>query len=113
ATDGAGLYNSGAYSGTSDVLVDNTATDDGGGVFNNSGSLRLTTFVFNGNDASGANGDGGGMHASGGSVSLRGGLLVNNIAPRNGGGLNSSTAITLAAVSFNQNFAVDGGAIYM
>lgn len=90
-----------------------TATfKDGGGIYNNGGTLRLTNSTVSGNMA---RYDGGGIYNKGpGTVTLRNSTVSGNSASNTGGGIcNGGGTVTLtnSTVSGNMALAGDGGGI--
>jgi hypothetical protein len=69
---GAGLYdNDGTESVIRSTVTRNTASDQGGGIYNvNGGTMALTRSAVEGNTADGGPGSGGGIHNASGTVTL-------------------------------------------
>jgi len=78
---GAGLYdNDGTDSVIRSTVTRNTASDQGGGIYNvNGGTMALTRSAVEGNTADGGPGSGGGVYKASGTVTLdRSGVRKNN-----------------------------------
>ena len=90
AVNGAGLY---AASGnitiqSNSTITSNTATGNGGGIYASGGTVNVsasttTTEILKGNSAK----YGGGIYAAGGTVNFSNGVISNNYASEQGGGL--------------------------
>ena len=118
ALEGGALWNgSGLMTVSGSRITGNTASgpdlhDGGGGIFNNGGTLTVSSMAeISDNIANGTAGGGGGIHnAPNGTVSVSGSTLSGNVANRAGGGIEdqsglSGTAITLVDVDFTGNKA--------
>jgi hypothetical protein len=102
-----GVYNSGQITVTYSTILSNTATGDGGGLYNYLGTALLVNSTLSGNRA---DKDGGGVHVAGGSVSLYNGTVAFNSAGaalssvRSGGGVaNYSGTLNLKNSLIAQN----------
>jgi predicted outer membrane repeat protein len=85
AAKGAGIFNKGNLTLTDDFISGNTASGNGGGVYNAvGGSLNLCSCTLLGNKATNG-GNGGGIYSSG-SVQDCGSTIEDNYAAQNGGG---------------------------
>ncbi len=98
-------------------IGENDAVRAGGGIEIIEGTLNMTDVLMDLNVTGAAPGNGGGLHITGGANSnITGGIVSNNSAAREGGGLwNGSGVMTLDAVLIdaniaNGNAADDGGA---
>lgn len=93
------------------------ATNGGGGLFNDGGTLTVVNSTIEGNGALGASGSGGGIFSGGGRLTVRDTALEDNAANRAGGGV-EITGGTLSSTgnSYSGNMAGDapgnGGAIH-
>ncbi|MDX1545470.1 MAG: GEVED domain-containing protein, partial [Rhodothermales bacterium] len=123
---GGGLFNQNSPQNTTltnVVISGNTATEGfnnprGGGIFNNGGTLVLNSVTITGNTSV----EGGGLSNTNGSAltTFNGGLITNNDATDNGGGLHVLNGlVTLNGVTIQGNDADsdnnndgDGGGIY-
>jgi len=90
-------------------FINNNASDFGGGIFNNGGTLDLSDVLFENNSAE----RGAGLYNSGGEMTIHATGFVGNAAAESGGGLysvNSNTA--LIDVLFIENTALIGAGMY-
>jgi len=90
------------------TLSGNTSNRAGGAIEDNSGSsttIVLTNVTMDGNSTGAAPGNGGGLHITGpGNSTIRGGVVSNNTASAEGGGLwNGSGTMTVIGTSINNN----------
>jgi parallel beta-helix repeat protein/predicted outer membrane repeat protein len=99
-------------------FINNYASGDGGGLYNERGSLTVAQNNFSSNSArssvSGGNGSGGGIYTTG-NLSTTECNFLNNIASGSGGGIykTGSTLTTLTECNFLSNIAGgSGGATY-
>jgi predicted outer membrane repeat protein len=106
---GGGIYNNvGSPSLRYITFSGNSATVNGGGLYNSgSSNPTLTHVTFSGNSAE----YGGGMQNNGSSPSLNSVTFTNNTAS-NGGGLYNSGSPTLTNVTFSANSATFGGGMH-
>ena len=99
---------------TDSEISGNTAVRAGGGIEDNSGisTIMLTNVMLTGNSVSGPPGNGGGLHITGsGSATITGGMVSNNYAGLQGGGLwNGSGTMTITDVTIQNNEAAGGAA---
>ena len=113
--EGGGIYNSGDLFITNSNIINNTATEQGGGVFNAAGSgLTVSNSTFSGNAAN-ANWGGGGI-ANYGVMNVDGSFFTNNTAggTSNGGGgiLNRDTGTaTIDFTEISGNSGTYGGGL--
>ena len=98
-----------AFSGVT-VQNGNTSGDRfGGGIFNQGGTLTLTSSTVSSNTAGD---DGGGIHNSG-TLTLTGSTVSGNTAmDRNGGGIKNISTLTLTDSTISGNTASNGGGIH-
>uniref|UniRef100_UPI0036F37329 choice-of-anchor Q domain-containing protein n=1 Tax=Rhodopirellula bahusiensis TaxID=2014065 RepID=UPI0036F37329 len=113
ASEGGGLWNSSTGTMTinggaisSNVASGDDASNGGGGLFNDGGTLNVIDAVVGFNVADGASGSGGGILNEGGTLTISGNTnITNNTANRAGGGIEvtggSTTTITDALISSN------------
>ncbi|MGB7326256.1 MAG: CHRD domain-containing protein, partial [Rubripirellula sp.] len=95
-----------AVSGTTNIrnatISNNTATGDGGGVFNEIGALNVSATDFTGNTSGGDEpGEGGGAIFNEGTLEIIGGTISGNTATvglGNGGGIHNATTGTLTVI---------------
>lgn len=103
---GGGVFNQG-IGATANIfdsrIRGNQATTDGGGIFNN-GIMTLNGSTLDRNQARA----GGGINHFGGSLNMTNDTLSGNIATDNGGGLYSNSSAVLNLVTFSLNRASDG-----
>ncbi len=110
-SDGGGMYNNGGTVTLEDMTFSqNTASGNGGGLYSNGGSLTLKNVTFSSNSTS--SGSGGGMYNSG-TTTIQGGEFNANSASDRGGGLYNGSHATLTDVTFHDNdTGNDGGGMY-
>jgi hypothetical protein len=109
--DGGGIYNDrGTVTLTNSTVSDNSARY-GGGISNSWGTLTLTNTSVSNNSALY---NGGGLDNLVGSVTLTNTTVSDNMAPISGGGINSSLGtLTLTSSTISNNSSSDnGGGIY-
>ena len=106
---GGGIYNLGILSVTHSRITENTANDDGGGIFNNGGFMRITNSTIDHNIAT--NDDGGGIYNAGGKVTAINLTFFENTAGDKGGGVmaNGNGVTALKQVTFSGNTATTNG----
>jgi hypothetical protein len=107
--DGGGIYNNGGtLTITNSTFSGNSANNGGGGIYNNGGTLTITNSTFSGNSAN----SGGGI-ANGGSVvvSITNSTFSGNSATGLGGGgiYKSAGTLTITNSTFSGNNANQGG----
>ncbi len=103
--------NGGAFhiTGNGDAMVEtstisnNTAVNEGGGLWNGAGSMHILTSTISGNTS---NGDGGGVYNLAGSLMVSASTIVNNTASGIGGGIDNDplggqTTMTSSIVALN------------
>ena len=136
ADRGGGLWNEENLKLDSVAFASNSAEwREGGGMYNNGGSARLTSVTFKGNSAGTGGGlcnhddaslklldvtfednsatTGGGMHNQTGSPVLANVTFKGNSASNDGGGMsNQSSIVALSGVTFRDNTAYRGGGMY-
>jgi hypothetical protein len=108
ASYGAGIYNYGYATATlnNSVVIGNTASSIGGGMYNG-GTVTLTISTISGNNAS----DGGGLFNGGGTLALTNSTVSGNSSSSSGGGIgNSDGTLTLVNSTVSGNSAVFYGA---
>ncbi len=93
-TDGGGIYNFGTVNLNDNATIsDNQANSGGGGIYNSDGTVNLNGGTITGNDAFN---DGGGIYNyNGGKVELTAGTITGNSAGSYGGGIYLDTGSTL------------------
>jgi parallel beta-helix repeat protein len=107
---GGGIFNNSDLTLTNCTLKDNTATNNGGGIFSDSRStLKVTNCTFSGNTAT----IGGGGIFNSGNLTVTNSTLSDNSAATEGGGMfNSGTlVVTVSTLAGNSAGTSDGGAI--
>ncbi|HEX7395644.1 MAG TPA: CSLREA domain-containing protein, partial [Anaerolineaceae bacterium] len=92
----------------------NLTGDDGGGIFNNAGTLTITNSTFSGNstiyEGGGFGGAGGGVYTYGGPVTITNSTFSGNSASSQGGGIYiEAGTLTVTQSTFTQNNAGDSG----
>ncbi|WP_286766513.1 choice-of-anchor Q domain-containing protein, partial [Rhodopirellula sp. UBA1907] len=132
ASEGGGLWNSSTGTMTinggaisSNVASGDDASNGGGGLFNDGGTLNVIDAVIGFNVADGASGSGGGILNDGGTLTISGNTTIsNNTANRAGGGIevtggtiNTITGATISSNSVGVSPAVaapgNGGGIHV
>ncbi len=106
---GGAIYNGGTLTITNSTFSGNTATFNGGVIFNVFGStLEITNSTFSGNTA------GGGAITNDGTVTITGSTFSGNSATDDGGAIltSGSGSLTITNSTFSGNSADNGGAIY-
>ena len=108
---GGGMYNNSGSPRVSHVTFSGNSADDGGGMYNSGGSPTMSQMIFSGNSASSS---GGGMFINSGSPSVSQATFSGNSADGGGGMYNISVSNPMMSqVTFNGNFASDrGGGMY-
>ncbi|MDA1049213.1 MAG: S8 family serine peptidase [Planctomycetota bacterium] len=112
ATDGGGILNSGALTLTNIVVDGNTATDEGGGIYNGDDAvLTVTSSTISNNSATD---HGGGIFTQGGTtVQIADSTISNNqaLSGLGGGVFNNGGDVTIRRSTLSANHAgTDGGA---
>jgi CSLREA domain-containing protein len=110
-SDGGGMYNNGGTVVLEEMTFSqNTANGNGGGLYSNGGSVTLKNVTFSGNSVS--SGSGGGMYNAG-TTDAQGGEFNGNSASDRGGGLYNGSHATITDVTFHDNNSGnDGGGMY-
>jgi len=101
ATDGAGLYNSGAFANlalTGSSVKNNSAYGSGGGMYLNGGSAGITNSIVSNNSAI----LGGGLYSVSGTATLNDSTVSGNSA-NTGGGIHSAANLTLTSSTVSGN----------
>ena len=88
------------------LTITGGAASDGGGIYNDSGTLRLANVVVSGNSADSS---GGGIYNASGALKLANVIVSGNPAASGGGIYNRSGALTLTNSTVSGNSASDGG----
>jgi hypothetical protein len=116
--DGGGVHvNYGSFLMTGGTITGNFAEGYGGGVTTTGGSIALAGGLISGNHANG--GAGGGVRLTGGTdFSMTGGIIMDNDAHTNGGGVfvggTAGTSLTMSGGVISGNTAViRGGGVYV
>jgi hypothetical protein len=108
---GGGLYTTGQATLTDCDVTGNTASFNGGGIFNNKGVVTLThcQLTFNTSSAFG-----GGLSNIQGTVSLQSCFVFQDQAPNfGGGGIDDNGTATVSNCEFDGNTAAEGGGIHV
>ncbi|MEM9091956.1 MAG: choice-of-anchor Q domain-containing protein, partial [Cyanobacteria bacterium P01_F01_bin.53] len=121
ATDGCGIFNRERLTVTNSTVSGNTATDDGGGIWNLGASLTIENSTISDN-SSGSNG--GGIYSDtfgntlDSSVSVSNSTISGNTASNTGGGIyhnidltDASSTLTIHNSTLTDNSAATGGGI--
>ena len=94
ASEGGGLWNSATGSMTltnskvdANIASGDDATNGGGGIFNDGGTLTVGGTEIDDNLATGTSGSGGGIFSVAGTVNVTGSTISDNVANRAGGGV--------------------------
>lgn len=114
---GGGIFNDvgGTLTITSSAIEDNEAVRAGGGIEDNSGAglgVTLTNVILSDNEVNGPPGNGGGLHVTGaGDVTITGGVVTDNEAALEGGGLwNGTGTMTITNATISGNTAAGAAA---
>jgi len=101
---GGGISNSGALTLTNSTLSENSADQDGGGIYNaNGGTATLTNLTVSGNTAGD---DGGGIrNAAGGTLTLTNSTVSGNDAGDDGGGIRNGGTVNIIGSTIANNRA--------
>ena len=111
--DGGGIYNGGTATVTTTTFDSNqtilgggdTATQNGGGLYNSAGTMTVTDSTVSNNTSS----TGGGISCGGGTINVVRSVIYSNFARNAGGIFNSGTAaITNSTVSGNNTNSFNG-----
>jgi hypothetical protein len=105
-----GVFNRGTLTLTSSTLIDNIAGASGGGVYN-SGILTFTSSSITGN-STGLLGNGGGIYNNNGTVTCTSTPIGDNSAVLQGGGIytvGGAVTLTSSPVTFNHAVLIPGG----
>jgi len=108
---GGGVFNSGTLNVKNCIIQKNTATLEGGGIYNNHGTLNMINSILNQNTATSGYG-GAAIYNYGGNVTLNGCNLWGNTAKAgHGGGINNGYGAILILINsrVHNNVAYDHG----
>jgi CHAT domain-containing protein len=109
---GGGIFNNaGNITVTNTTLSDNTATSEGGGIYNNSGTTTIANSTLSGNSTV----SGGGIYNNSGTTTIDNSTLFGNSVTLQGGGIFNNTAATLAITNStlsNNSATAQGGGIF-
>jgi CSLREA domain-containing protein len=112
AADGGGIYNDQGTLTLDNVNVTHsTAAGKGGGIYNDHGLLTLSGGISDNS----AGGNGGGIDNTGGTLIISAAQLNNNVASGSGGAISNDAALTLDRVWLHDNMVNgnnNGGGIY-
>ena len=110
SAQGGGMFNIRSNPVLNGVIFSENTAVDGGGMFNRDSSPLLEKVIFDGNTAE----NGGGMSNINGSAPVLSNVsIINNTAQGDGGGMSNGLAFpSLNNVTFDGNTAINGGAIY-
>ena len=113
--DGAGIYNyiKGEFTMSGGSITGNTSTGNGGGIYNNSpdsGDNGIN--VTGGTIARNKAAEGGGIYNFSGTTIIAGGNVGENMANGNGGGIYNKATLSFKSGSIQGNIASDGGGVY-
>ncbi len=104
---GSGIFNQGMLAVTNSTIADNSGNDDGGGIFSNN-MLTVTNSTISGNSVS--PGAGGGIYDYGTAIVTNSTITDNNASLLGGGIFSSSDAtLTVTNSTISGNSASDGG----
>ena len=118
---GGGIFNDGGEVTVSNAILESNSSvaalagNGGGGIFNDGTLTASNTFFLNNTAAIGALGNGGAiLNSDGGTATLTGCLLQQNMANRAGGGIENNGGIVVShSTDFFNNFAgINGGALH-
>ena len=112
------LIEPGVHAALSGMTITGGSADDGGGIYNNHGTLTITNSTLSANSATGYRGSGGGIYSDRGELAVTNSTLLGNSATGyygSGGGIYSdydgTTTVTDSTLSGN-SANDDGGGIY-
>jgi hypothetical protein len=107
---GGAIYMQGALTLNDTIVSDNSASEEGGGIYNGGGTVTLNNTAVSDNSASG---DGGGIYNFMGTMTLNNSTVSGNSTTGNGGGIYNNGTLTLTNSTVGGNSASgDGGGIY-
>lgn len=113
ATNGGGIYNAGSLSIDGSTVAGNSATQAGGGLYNDTSSFvtiadsNIGINSFRPNRAT----DGAGIYNRG-YLTVTNGTIRNGLATGNGGGIYNAGILAIAGTDITSNIADSGGGIY-
>tara|TARA_R110002049_G_scaffold4601_5_gene32561 strand:+ start:774565 stop:780117 length:5553 start_codon:yes stop_codon:yes gene_type:complete len=91
------------------IASGDAATEGGGGLFNDGGTVNIVDSLIAGNQATGASGSGGGLFSLSGSLTVEDSQIAGNVANRAGGGIELGVGdLTLTNVALGGIRASDG-----
>ena len=119
---GGGIHNAGTLTLTNSAIAGNNASTDlgygdGGGVYNDGGSIVLESCIVSSNSSNGGGSGGGLWNGDGGSMELKNSTVTFNNAYGSGGGIyntdNSTLTLNHSTIGgFNYAFGSDGGGLW-
>lgn len=113
ADDGGGIYNDGGSLIVNNSIFRGNAASGGGGgggIFSNGGTVNVTNSTFTGNSVTY---DGGGIYPYNATLNVSNSTFSNNTVGRSGGGFhNAYGTVNVANSLFNDNVSDSGGGIY-
>ncbi|MBV8864049.1 MAG: hypothetical protein JO210_01465 [Acidobacteriaceae bacterium] len=109
---GGGIYNAGMLTLSSSTLSSNSGLDAGGGIYNDTGTLKVTDSTFSGNSSAGicSGGAGGAITNDGGTVTVTNSTLSGNYAACNGGAIANFAGYSTGAVTLTNDTIVGNSA---
>ncbi len=111
--DGGGVFNNGGTLTVENCTVTNNFADENGGGIYNSGTLTLVGSTITENRGA-SDADGGGVYNSGGNVQVTNCQFTGNTAQGNGGGIfNSKGTMAINGSTIDDNTSTDGGGIFV
>ena len=114
--EGGGIYNNGGTMTVTDSTISGNTASSGGGGITNAGTMTVTDSTISGN-STGSGGSGGGIFNYSGTMTVADSTISGNTASYDGGGIynNSSTStmtVTDSTISDNTASSNGGGGIY-
>ncbi|MCR5591425.1 MAG: hypothetical protein K6F73_07795 [Lachnospiraceae bacterium] len=104
---GGGIYNSGTLNLAGAVIVNNSVTGEGAGLYSDAGTVTMTGGMIKKNDAIG---NGGGVYNTNATFILVDGVITDNrTLENNGGGIFNAGALEMRGGTVSNNNAFNGG----
>ncbi len=92
------------------MVVNNTASGDGGGIYNAGGTLAVLNSTINGNSSTATSSEGGGgIYNSVATLNINNSTVNGNTTNKQGGGVFNRGTVNLSYSTINQNQSSNGG----